>query len=226
MRLVIIGGSDAGIAGALRARELDPSCDVTVVLDDAYPNFSICGIPYYLSGEVVDWSKLAHRTLEELSSYGIAIRMNTRALAIDRSRHQLLCRTPDGGSQEISWDRLIIATGATPVIPTIEGLSAGLQTDRVFLVHTIADARALMSALSSVQVTRALIIGAGYIGLELAEALTTRGVTVAQFEAREHLLATIDPTLAGQLEAELAIKGVELVTGTRVSSLTANDDVT
>ena len=226
MRLVIIGGSDAGIAGALRARELDPSCDVTVVLDDAYPNFSICGIPYYLSGEVVDWSKLAHRTLEELSSYGIAIRMNTRALAIDRSRHQLLCRTPDGGSQEIPWDRLIIATGATPVIPTIEGLSAGLQTDRVFLVHTIADARALMSALSSVQATRALIIGAGYIGLELAEALTTLGVTVAQFEAREHLLATIDPTLAGQLEAELAIKGIELVTGTRVRSLTANDDVT
>jgi NADPH-dependent 2,4-dienoyl-CoA reductase/sulfur reductase-like enzyme/DNA-binding transcriptional ArsR family regulator len=121
---------------------------------------------------------------------------------------------------------LIIATGATPVIPAIEGLSAGLQTDRVFLVHTIADARALMSALSGVQATRALIIGAGYIGLELAEALTTRGVNVAQFEAREHLLATIDPTLAGQLEAELAMKGIELVTGTRVSSLVANDDVT
>jgi NADPH-dependent 2,4-dienoyl-CoA reductase/sulfur reductase-like enzyme len=83
-----------------------------------------------------------------------------------------------------------------------------------------------MSALNIVEPTRALIIGAGYIGLELAEALTTRGVNVAQFEAREQLLATIDPTLAAQLEAELAAKGIELVTGTRVSSLVANDDVT
>ena len=72
MHLVMIGGSDAGISAALRARELDPSADVTVVVADAYPNFSICGIPYYVSGEVTHWRNLAHRTVADLEATGMA----------------------------------------------------------------------------------------------------------------------------------------------------------
>ncbi|MBL7623808.1 hypothetical protein I7331_32095, partial [Frankia sp. AgB1.8] len=75
MHLVAIGGSDAGISAALRARELDPSVDVTVVVADAYPNFSICGIPYYVSGEVTHWSHLAHRTHADLEATGMALRL-------------------------------------------------------------------------------------------------------------------------------------------------------
>ena len=79
MHLVMIGGSDAGISAALRARELDPAADVTVVLEDAYPNFSICGIPYYLSGEVTYWRNLAHRSLADLEAAGMGLRLDTTA---------------------------------------------------------------------------------------------------------------------------------------------------
>ena len=81
MHLVTIGGSDAGISAALRARELDPAADVTVVVADAYPNFSICGIPYYVSGEVTHWRNLAHRTLADLEAAGMRLRLDTLATA-------------------------------------------------------------------------------------------------------------------------------------------------
>ena len=83
MRLVAIGGSDAGVSAALRARELDPTADVTVVVADAYPNFSICGIPYYISGEVTHWRNLAHRTHADLEAAGMTLRLDTVAATID-----------------------------------------------------------------------------------------------------------------------------------------------
>ena len=79
MHLVMIGGSDAGISAALRARELDPGADVSVVVADAYPNFSICGIPYYVSGEVAHWRNLAHRTAADLEATGMSLRLDTTA---------------------------------------------------------------------------------------------------------------------------------------------------
>ena len=88
MHLVMIGGSDAGISAALRARELDPAADITVVLEDAYPNFSICGIPYYVSGEVAHWRNLAHRTLADLEAAGMRLRLDTTARRIDMRRPQ------------------------------------------------------------------------------------------------------------------------------------------
>ena len=96
MHLVMIGGSDAGISAALRARELDPAADVTVVLEDAYPNFSICGIPYYVSGEVTHWRNLAHRTLADLEAAGMRLRLDTTARRIDVPGRKLLVTTADG----------------------------------------------------------------------------------------------------------------------------------
>jgi NADPH-dependent 2,4-dienoyl-CoA reductase/sulfur reductase-like enzyme len=101
MHLVAIGGSDAGISAALRARELDPTAEVTVVVADAYPNFSICGIPYYVSGEVTHWRNLAHRTLDDLKGTGMQVRLNTRATEIDvpgRTLHVV----DESGSKEAS----------------------------------------------------------------------------------------------------------------------------
>ena len=90
MHLVMIGGSDAGISAALRARELDPRAEVTVVLEDAYPNFSICGIPYYVSGEVTHWRNLAHRTVADLEATGMRLRLDTTARRIDVPGRKLL----------------------------------------------------------------------------------------------------------------------------------------
>jgi hypothetical protein len=96
MHLVMIGGSDAGISAALRARELDPAAGVTVVVADAYPNFSICGLPYYVSGEVTHWRNLAHRTTADLEATGMRLRLDTTARRIDVPGRKLLVAAPDG----------------------------------------------------------------------------------------------------------------------------------
>ena len=96
MHVIAVGGSDAGISVALRARELDPTVEVTVVVADAYPNFSICGIPYYISGEVSHWRNLAHRTYADLEATGMRLRLDTLATRIDVADHRLWVRNPDG----------------------------------------------------------------------------------------------------------------------------------
>src|SRR5258708_17022260 len=122
MHLVMIGGSDAGISAALRARELDPSADVTVVLADAYPNFSICGIPYYLSGEVTHWRNLAHRSIAGLEAAGMGLRLDTTARRIDVAARKLPVTSTAGAEQTLAYDKLIIGTRAVPVRPPITGL--------------------------------------------------------------------------------------------------------
>ncbi len=102
MHLVAVGGSDAGISAALRARETDPAAEVTVVAADAYPNFSICGIPYYVSGEVTRWQNLAHRTRADLEAAGMGLRLDTTARRIDVAARKLLVTGPDGADEVIS----------------------------------------------------------------------------------------------------------------------------
>ena len=122
MHLVAIGGSDAGISAALRARELDPTTEVTVVVADAYPNFSICGIPYYVSGEVTHWRNLAHRTLDDLKATGMQVRLNTLATKIDVPGRRLHVVDEAGVEDQIAYDQLVVGTGAVSARPPIEGL--------------------------------------------------------------------------------------------------------
>ncbi len=122
MRLVAIGGSDAGISAALRARELSHG-EMTDVVADSYPNFSICGIPYHVSGEVEDWRQLAHRTRQDLEDIGMTLRLNTRARRIDPDGRRVLLTTSGGAEEWLSYDALIVGTGAVPVRPPIGGLN-------------------------------------------------------------------------------------------------------
>ena len=222
MDIVIVGGSDAGIAAALRARELDPSADVTVVVADAFPNFSICGIPYYISGDVAHWRQLAHRTEADLLAAGIHLRLNTRATLIDVERRQVHL-TDITGDSVIGYDELIVGTGATPNRPDIDGLDLLGPHDGVHLLHSMGDAFALMESIDHLQPKTALIVGAGYIGMEMAEALTARGIQVVQAERHEEVLATIDPGLGRLVRAELEAHGVQVHTSTRVTRIEAED---
>ena len=106
MHMIAVGGSDAGISAALRAREVDPGAEVTVVVADAYPNFSICGIPYYVSGEVPHWRNLAHRTIADLEAAGIALRLDTTARRIDVAGRKVLLTGPGGAEDVVAWDQL------------------------------------------------------------------------------------------------------------------------
>jgi NADPH-dependent 2,4-dienoyl-CoA reductase/sulfur reductase-like enzyme len=217
MHLVMIGGSDAGISAALRARELDPSAQVTVVVADAYPNFSICGIPYYVSGEVTHWRNLAHRTVADLEATGMALRLDTTARRIDVPGRKLRLTGPDGQDELISYDKLMVGTGAVPIQPPIGGLTgtdALGPTDGVHVLHTIGDTFAVMRTLDETSAASAIIIGAGYVGLEMADALIARGLAVTQIEQLPEVLATVDAELGALVHAELAAQGVEVLTRT------------
>ena len=222
MHLVMIGGSDAGISAALRARELDPAADVTVVLEDAYPNFSICGIPYYVSGEVTHWRNLAHRTVADLEAAGMRLRLDTTARRIDVPGRKLLVSSAGGGEEVLGYDKLIVGTGAVPVRPPISGLAgpgALGPADGVHLLHSMGDTFAVMATLEQAAPASAVIVGAGYIGLEMADALTVRGLQVTQMEQLPEVLPTVDPELGALVHAELAAHGVEVLTGTTVQAI-------
>jgi NADPH-dependent 2,4-dienoyl-CoA reductase/sulfur reductase-like enzyme len=222
MHLVMIGGSDAGISAALRARELDPAAEVSVIVADAYPNFSICGIPYYISGEVTHWRDLAHRTLADLEATGMRLRLDTVARRIDVPARKLLVTGPGGTEELIGYDKLIIGTGAVPVRPPIGGLAgpdALGAADGVHLLHSMADTFAVTRTLEDSAPATAVIVGAGYIGLEMADALTTRGLHVTQLEQRPEVLPTVDPALGQLVHGQLAAHGAEVLTGTTVRQI-------
>ena len=219
MHVVMIGGSDAGISAALRVGEIDPAADVTVVLADAYPNFSICGIPYYVSGEVSHWHNLAHRTIADLEAAGMTLRPDTIARRIDVSGRTLLVTRPGGAEDIISYDQLVIGTGAVPVQPPIAGLDELGPVDGVHQLHTMADTFAVMRTLEECQPASAIIVGAGYIGLEMAEALTARGLAVTQMEQLPEVLQTVDQELGALVHAELARHGVKVLSGTTVRQI-------
>jgi len=226
IRLVCVGGSDAGIAAALRACELDADAEVTVVLADAYPNFSICGLPYAISGEVARWQDLAHSSAEDLEATGMRLRTDTEARSIDVATRQLLVNTPDGRDELLPYDQLIIGTGATPVLPPIDGLTPSGTTpglgpaDGVHMLHTMGDMFAVLNSIQQRQVETAVVVGAGYIGIEMADALTVRGISVTQVEQLSQVLPTVDTELANVVEAELTSHGVEVLTGTKVTRVT------
>ena len=223
MHLVMIGGSDAGISAALRVRELDSAAEVSVVVADAYPNFSICGIPYYVSGEVTHWRNLAHRTTADLEATGMNLRLDTTARRIDMAARKLLVTGPGGTEELLGYDKLIVGTGAVPVRPPITGLTgpdALGAADGVHLLHSMGDTFAVMRTLEQATPATAVIVGAGYIGLEMADALVTRGLSVIQMEQLPEVLPTVDPALGGLVHGQLAARGVEVLTGTTVQRIT------
>jgi NADPH-dependent 2,4-dienoyl-CoA reductase/sulfur reductase-like enzyme len=219
MHMVAVGGSDAGISAALRAREVDPGAEVTVVVADAYPNFSICGIPYYLSGEVAHWRDLAHRTVADLEQAGLTLRLDTTARQVDVPGRKLLVSGPDGREELLSYDGLVIGTGAVPTRPPIAGLDELGPADGVHLLHSMDDTFAITRTLEEIRPATAVIAGAGYIGLEMADALTATGVAVTQIEQLPEVLPTVDPSLGALVRAELESRGVTVLTGATVRSV-------
>lgn len=219
MHLVAIGGSDAGISAALRARELDPTVEVTVVVADAYPNFSICGIPYYFSGEVHPWQSLAHRTHADLEATGMQLRLDTVATEIDVTAQRLSVREQDGTETSIAYDELVVGTGASPSHAGIAGLDKLGPDDGVHVLHSMGDTFALDRYLQERQPRTAVIVGAGYVGLEMAEALTARGLRVTQLQRGPEVLSTLDTELGALVHDELTRHGVEVVTGARVTQV-------
>jgi NADPH-dependent 2,4-dienoyl-CoA reductase/sulfur reductase-like enzyme len=213
MRLLVIGGSDAGISAGLRARELDPSVEVSLLVADGYPNFSICGLPYYLSGDVPDWRDLAHRTSADLDAAGLELLLDHTARAIDPAAKQVTVTDPDGTDRQLSYDRLVIGTGAVPVRPPVDGL----DLPGVHVLHTMGDTFRLHQALTAAG--SAVIVGGGYIGLEMAEAFTARGLAVTLVEQAPAVMPTVDQELGELLGHELRRHDVQVVNDVTIKTI-------
>jgi NADPH-dependent 2,4-dienoyl-CoA reductase/sulfur reductase-like enzyme len=206
VRLLVIGGSDAGISAGLRARELDSSVEVSLLVADAYPNFSICGLPYYLSGDVPDWRSLAHRTGADLQAAGLQLLLDHTAHAIDPAAKQVTVSDPAAGERQLSYDRLVIATGAVPVRPPIDGL----DLPRVHVLHTMGDTFALQQDLDA-EVGSAVIVGGGYIGLELRRhsLRVVNDVTVKAInQHHDRLVVAGEPDFTATADLVLVVVGV------------------
>ena len=214
-QLVIIGGSDAGISAGLRAKELDPRCEVTIVVADRFPNYSICGLPFYLSGEVPDWRALAHRTIEEIAAAGISLLLDHTAQAFDTASHRVAIVDKGGPYSICHYDRLMIATGAKSVHPPI----LGLDLPGVYLLRFMADAFAVHEHVETRAPRSAVIIGGGYIGMEMADALTRRGLKVTVVEHAASVLKTVDPSFGKLISAELQRHGIRVETDVRVERI-------
>lgn len=225
MRLLVIGGSDAGISAGLAARERDPSAEVTLLVADRYPNFSICGIPYHVSGDVPYWRSLAHRSASDLTQAGLNLHLDHRATAIDPDAHTVTVTTPEGSTVGFAYDRLVIGTGAVPALPPINGVDQLGATDGVHVLHSMADMFAVVQSLEERQAKTAVIVGAGYIGLEMAEALTTRGLAVTLLEQLDQVMPTIDAELAEPLAEHLRHHGVNVQHGTKVQGIEVRGNV-
>lgn len=211
MRLVIIGGSDAGISAALRARELAPETEIVVILADEYPNYSICGLPFFLSGETPEAASLAHRT----EFTGIVLLKNHTAVGISPDQKIISLRNNHDRLIELSYDRLVMGTGAEPVAPTI----SGFRTPGVYPLHTMAHSFAIKRHLEERNPRTAAVVGAGYIGVEMADALTVRGLSVTLIGRSTTVLPTVDRDFGTLIEDEFVRHGVKVTNETEIHSI-------
>ena len=206
MHLAIVGGSDAGISAALRARELDPTVDVTVVVADAYPNYSICGIPYFISGEVGHWTNLAHRTLADLEATGMRLLLDTHATRSTSTTSSYRRDQPGrSGSATTRW-----SSGPALSRPTTYRRTGPARARRRRACAALDGRHVRPRHQPEAAPRSALIVGAGYVGLEMAEGLTARGVAVTQVEMLPEVLPTVDPELGALVHAELDRHGVDV----------------
>ncbi|MFG2139801.1 FAD-dependent oxidoreductase [Streptomyces sp. NPDC048650] len=218
-RLVIVGGDAAGMAAASQARRLKRPGELTITAFERshFTSYSACGIPYWVGGEVDGPDALIARTPEEHRARDIDLRMRTEVTELDLDGGRVRTRDLENGGRE-SWtgfDKLVLATGARPIRPPLPGIDA----PGVHGVQNLDDGRALLDSLAAAEGRRAVVIGAGYIGVEMAEALVHRGYDVTVLEQREQPMSTLDPDMGALVHEAMCELGIETVRGAAVTAV-------
>jgi len=202
-RLVVIGGGAAGMSAASAARRVDPGLDVVVCEAGGFAAYGMCGIPYYLGGMVPEPENLlAYPPATFREKRGIDLRLHTRVTGVDAASRRVHLAAGQRGvplRESLDYDALVVASGADPVRPPVPGL----DEHRVFTIRSLDEAIELRRLLDSGTVRHAVVVGAGYIGLETAEALVSAGLDVDVVEALPRVLATVDEPVAALVQAEL-----------------------
>ncbi len=216
MRILIIGGVAAGMSAAARAKRTAKDAEVVVYEKRDLVSFGACGLPYFVGGNFEEESRMIARTPAQLAGSGIDVRINHEVLELRPADKTIRVRDADGRIFEDRWDRLMIATGANPVMPPVKNL----ELDKVFTLTTLADGRKLRSALEDPACREVTVIGAGFIGLETAEALHRRGKSVRIIQLDDRVLPDVfDREATDAIEAELRASGIDLHVSETVTEL-------
>jgi NADPH-dependent 2,4-dienoyl-CoA reductase/sulfur reductase-like enzyme/rhodanese-related sulfurtransferase len=215
--IVIVGGVAGGASAAARARRMNEQARIIIFEKDEYISFANCGLPYYIGGEITEHSSLLLATPQKFAQwFNIDVHPRHEVLRIDREAKTVQVRDIDGEREFAqSYDRLILAPGADPVMPPIEGLAAS----NVFTLRNVPDADAIRAYIDEEPPQRAVVVGAGYIGLEMVEMLHHRGMEVAVVEMLDQVLPPLDPEMAHMVEVELERHDVQVHTGAAMSGV-------
>ncbi|WP_161878451.1 FAD-dependent oxidoreductase [Alkalibacterium sp. MB6] len=210
MKVVIVGGVAGGMSAATRLRRLDESAEIIILEKGPYVSFANCGLPYYIGEEITDRDKLMVQTPEKLlARFKLDVRVNSEAIDIDSNSKTITVQNAEG-TYPLEYDKLILSPGAKPFVPSTEGLS---EATNVYTLRNVPDVDAIDSYIQKHQPKKATVIGAGFIGLEMAENLHHRGLDVTVVEMAPHVLPTFDEEMATYITKELKDKGVTLFTG-------------
>lgn len=220
-RLVVIGGDAAGATAASQARQRRGPDDLEVVVLERghYTSYSACGVPYWVGGVVDESDSLVARSPEVHRARGIDVRLGTEAEGIDLDKREVVVRDVlTGAADRIGFDQLVVATGATPVRPPVPGIDA----PGVYGVQTLDDGQALIDGLAGK--ARAVVIGGGYIGIEMAEAMKMRGLDVAVLDRGVQPMSTLDPDMGVLVHQKMEEMGIDVVTGADVRAVETGPD--
>lgn len=215
MKIVVVGGVAAGMSTAARARRLSEAAEIVVIERSHYVSFANCGLPYHIGGTIEDREQLVLQTPETLAeTLNLDVRIGHEVVAIDRGKHTITAKElKTGDSYTESYDRLILCPGANPLRPSLPGI----DHPRIFTLRNIEDMDAIKAMVDS-DLNCAIVIGGGYIGVEMAENLRHRDMQVDLVEMAEQIMPPLDPEMARDLQYHLEYHGVNLHLGTAAAT--------
>jgi NADPH-dependent 2,4-dienoyl-CoA reductase/sulfur reductase-like enzyme/rhodanese-related sulfurtransferase len=217
-RILIIGGVAGGATAAARVRRLDEAAEITILEKGKYVSFANCGLPYFISRDIQRRSNLLLQTPEGFySRYRVEVKTNTEAIEIKRSEKIVVART-SGGNQEIHYDKLLLAQGGSPVVPALPGVAK----NHVFKLWTIPDMDSIHAYIEENKPAHAFIAGGGFIGLEMAEALSARGLKVTIVEAAPQVMISMDAEFGAMIKSGLEDHGIQIKTHVGLSEIKNN----
>jgi NADPH-dependent 2,4-dienoyl-CoA reductase/sulfur reductase-like enzyme/rhodanese-related sulfurtransferase len=207
-RVIIVGGVAGGASAAARARRLCEDCEIIVFERGPHVSFANCGLPYFVGGEIAEQDSLLVQTPDSLKArFNLDVHVKTEVVRIDRAARHIRVRERDAGHEyEEAYDALILSTGAAPLKPPLPGI----DRPNHFVVRDIPDVERIMAWSKDCRRCRAVVVGGGYIGLEMAEQLRHRGFDVTVVEALPQVMTPLDPEMAAWLHRELRANGVAL----------------
>lgn len=209
-KVIIVGGVAGGMSAATRLRRLKEDAEIIIFEKGPYVSFANCGLPYYVSGEISDRDQLLVQTPESLKArFNLDVRPYHEVIAINPEAKTVTVKNKAGTLEE-NYDKLILSPGASPFVPPMTGLN---EATNVFSLRNVPDLDAIMNQIKTTSVSETIVIGAGFIGLEMAENLHARGLKVTIVEKAPHVLPPLDEEMAAFVTNKLESKGVTVITG-------------